>query len=134
RRASVAEPWTPGRTIFASRPNKVLRRRKISMPIVITTYRLQKPMTLEEAELNFHSTAPGYLGVAGLFRKHYYLSEDRKTFGGIYFWDSRAEADAMFDQTWRATMRARYRSDPSVEYFYSPLVVDNVLQQILSDG
>ena len=104
------------------------------MPIVVTTYQLPEPMTLEEAQLIFVSTASKYLGVPGLFRKHYYLSEDGKTAGGIYFWDSRADAEAMFTETWRAFMRDQYRTDPSITYFDSPVVVDNVLQGIFADG
>lgn len=104
------------------------------MPIVITTCQLPEPMTLDEAERIFRSTASIYLGVAGLFRKHYYLSEDGKTIGGIYFWDSRADAEAMFTETWKAFMRDKYRTDPSIAYFDCPVVVDNVLQGIFSDG
>ena len=65
------------------------------MITVITTYRLPKPMTLEEARSAFLSTAPRYQAVAGLFRKYYYLSEDGNTLGGVYLWNSRAEAEAM---------------------------------------
>lgn len=39
----------------------------------ITTYRLPKPMTREEARRMFLSTAPRYQDVAGLIRKYYYV-------------------------------------------------------------
>ena len=103
------------------------------MITAITTYQLPEPMTPEEARRNFLSTAPRYQGVTGLFRKYYYLSQDRKTIGGVYLWNSRAEAEAMFTESWRALMRDKYRSDPSVVYFDSPVVVDNLTHEILSD-
>ena len=103
------------------------------MITVITTFRLPKPITREEARNIFLSTAPKYQGVAGLFRKCYVLSEDGKTAGGIYLWNSRAEADAMYTESWRAFVRQKYGTDPSVTYFESPVVVDNVTQEILSD-
>ena len=39
----------------------------------------------------------------------------------------------MFTESWRAFMRDKYRSDPSVVYFDSPVVVDNLTHEILSD-
>ena len=103
------------------------------MIAVITTYPLPQPMTQEEARRNFLSTGPRYQGVAGLVRKYYYLSQDGMTIGGVYLWNSRAEAEAMFDESWRAVMRDRYNSDPSVVYFDCPVVVDNLTHEILSD-
>jgi hypothetical protein len=104
------------------------------MIIAITKFQLKKPVTREEARSIFLSTAPTYQGVAGLFRKSYVLSEDGNSVGGIYLWNSRAEADAMFTDSWRAYVREKYNSDPSVTYFDSPVVVDNVTHEILSDA
>jgi hypothetical protein len=103
------------------------------MITVITTFQLPKPITREEARSRFLSTAPKYQGVAGLFRKSYYLSQDGKTLGGIYLWNSRAEAEKMFTESWRVFVRDKYDADPSVSYFESPVVVDNVTNEILSD-
>ena len=75
------------------------------MITVITTFQLPKPITREEARRTFLSTAPKYQGVAGLFRKYYFLSQDRKTVGGIYLWNSRAEAETMYTESWRAFVR-----------------------------
>jgi hypothetical protein len=91
-------------------------------------------MAREDAQNMFLNTAPRYQGVAGLFRKYYYLSQDGKTLGGVYLWNSRAEAEAMFNDGWRAFMRDKYDTDPSVDYFDCPVVVDNLMREILSDG
>jgi Putative mono-oxygenase ydhR len=99
----------------------------------ITTFRLPKPITLDEARTIFLSTAPKYQGVPGLVRKVYVLSQEGNTAGGIYLWNSRAEADAMYTESWRAFVREKYGTDPSVTYFDSPVVVDNLTQEILSD-
>jgi len=107
-------------------------KRNIPMITTITTYPLPEPMTREEARRAFLSTAPKYQGVAGLFRKYYYLAQDGKTLGGVYLWNSRAEAEAMFNENWRAFMRDKYRADPSVVYFDCPVVVDNLTHEILS--
>lgn len=103
------------------------------MITAITTFQLPKPITREEARRIFLSTAPKYQGVAGLVRKCYILSQDGSTAGGIYLWNSRAEAEAMYTEGWRAFVREKYGTDPSVTYFDSPVVVDNVTHEILSD-
>lgn len=103
------------------------------MIIAITTFRLPKPITRSEAREIFLSTAPTYQGVAGLVRKHYVLSEDGSTAGGIYLWNSQAEAEAMYTESWKVFVQEKYGTEPSVAYFDSPVVVDNITRQIVSD-
>jgi hypothetical protein len=103
------------------------------MITVFTTFQLPKPITREEARSIFLSTAPKYQGVAGLIRKCYVLSEDGNTAGGIYLWNSRAEAEAMYTESWKAFVRGKYGSDPSLVYFDTPVVVDNLTGEVLAD-
>jgi len=103
------------------------------MIIAITAFTLPKTITREEARSIFLSTAPTYRGVQGLLRKHYVLSEDGGTAGGIYFWNSRQEAEALYTESWRAFVREKYGTEPTVTYFDSPVVVDNLAQQVLAD-
>jgi hypothetical protein len=103
------------------------------MIIAFTTFTLPTPVTREEARSIFLSTAPTYQGVKGLLRKHYVISEDGGTVGGVYLWNSRPEAEAMYTESWRSFVRAKYNTDPTVTYFESPVMVDNVAQQIFTD-
>lgn len=103
------------------------------MITAITTFQLSKPITREEARSIFLSTAPNYRGVAGLFRKCYILSLDGSTAGGVYLWNSRAEAEAAYTDSWKALVREKYGMEPSITYFDSPVVVDNVTHEILAD-
>ncbi len=103
------------------------------MIIALTTFHLPRPITREEARSIFLSTARKYQGVQGLLRKHYVLSEDGATVGGVYLWNSRSEAEAVYTASWRSFVREKYGTDPTVSYFDSPVVVDNVTQQILAD-
>jgi hypothetical protein len=107
---------------------------EMQMIIAFTTFTLPKPITREEARSIFLSTAPKYRGVQGLFRKHYVLSQDGATAGGVYLWNSRPEAEAMYTESWRSFVREKYGTDPAVTYFESPVTVDNVIQQVLADG
>jgi len=71
--------------------------------------------------------------VAGLHRKCYVLSQDGSTVGGIYLWNSRAEAEAMYTERWKNFVREKYHAEPSLTYFDTPVVVDNVSHEIISD-
>jgi hypothetical protein len=108
--------------------------RRSHMLIALTSFKLREPITREQARSIFLSTAPTYRGVAGLFKKHYLLSEDGGTAGGVYLWNSRAEAEALYTDAWRAFVREKYGTDPVVTYFDSPVLVDNVAQQVFSDA
>jgi len=103
------------------------------MITAITSFALSKPITHEEARSVFLSTAPKYRGVQGLFRKIYLRSQDGLTVGGVYLWRSKAEAESMFTESWRSFVREKYGTEPTVTYFESPVVVDNVADQILTD-
>lgn len=102
------------------------------MITTITTYRLPAPMTRAEAQRLFLGTAPRYQDIAGLIRKYYYLADDGMTLGGVYLWHARADAETMFDDSWRAVMREKYQTDPSVDYFDCPVVVDNLTREIVA--
>ncbi|TAK75756.1 MAG: monooxygenase [Aquabacterium sp.] len=104
------------------------------MIIAITRFQLPKPITLPEARRIFLSTAPTYQGVPGLFRKHYFLTPEGDAAGGVYLWNSRAEAEALYTAQWRAFVREKYGTEPSVTYLDSPVVVDNLARQVFADG
>lgn len=103
------------------------------MITVFTTFALPKPITREEARSIFLSTAPKYRGVPGLLRKTYVLSQDGLTAGGVYLWNSKAEADALYTEAWRTFVREKYGTEPTLTWFESPVVVDNVTEQIIND-
>ena len=103
----------------------------IEMITVLTSFTLPKPITREDARAIFLSTAPKYRCVQGLLRKTYVLSQDGGTAGGVYLWNSWPEAEAMYTEAWCAFVREKYGTDPTVIYFESPVMVDNVAQKVL---
>jgi hypothetical protein len=102
------------------------------MITVIVTFQMPQPVAQDEARKIFESTAPRYQEVAGLIRKYYVVSEDGKKAGGVYLWKSKADADAMYTDTWKAFVREKYGTDPSITYMITPVVVDNLTREILS--
>ncbi len=103
------------------------------MITAIVQFPLPAPLTLEEAREVFRSTAPIYRDMPGLVRKVYLLSEDGRTAGGVYLWETREAAERAFGDEWRRRMVERYGAEPSVTYFASPVTVDNVSGQIVVD-
>ena len=86
---------------------------------------LSADMTREAAKAAYEASAPRYRGVRGLVRKYYLFSEDGRTGGGVYLFESREDAERLYDDAWKASIRERYGVEPSIEYFESPVIVDN---------
>ena len=103
------------------------------MITAIATFRLPHRLTVDEAKAIFQSTAPRYQSQAGLIRKYYVLSEDGMTAGGVYLWQSRRAADALYTDAWKAFVTEKYGAPPQVVYMDCPVVVDNSTQQILTE-
>jgi hypothetical protein len=103
------------------------------MITTIVHFPLPAPLTLQEATEVFRSTAPIYRGMPGLVRKVYLLSEDGRTAGGVYLWETREAAEHALGEEWRQRLVERYGTEPRVAYFASPVSVDNVSGQILAD-
>jgi hypothetical protein len=95
------------------------------MIVTIVTFQLAKPATVAEITKTFESTAPRYRGIPGLLRKNYFLSEDGRRAGGIYVWESRSDAERVYNAEWRKMVTEKYGGPPSVEYLHSPVMVDN---------
>ena len=95
------------------------------MIVAVVTFHLPQPTTLAEVTKTFQATAPKYRGMQGLLRKNYWMSEDGRRAGGIYVWASRADADRLYTDDWKAFVQGKYGAPPVIEYLHSPVMVDN---------
>lgn len=93
-------------------------------------FQLPNPITLDKAKEIMSGTAPNYRGMGGLIRKYYLLSEDGKSAGGIYLWESRAQAEQVYNAEWEQHIQNKYGAAPTVSYFETPVVVDNLTDEI----
>ncbi len=103
------------------------------MITALVQFDLPQPVTRDKAREIFLSTAPKYREVPGLVRKYYLLSEDGRTAGGVYLWRSRDDAAKVYNNDWRRLIAEKYGAEPSVQYFFSPVIVDNLVGEILTD-
>ena len=102
------------------------------MITAITKFNLSQPLSLQEAKDIFLSTAPKYRDVPGLVRKCYVVFDNGNAVGGIYLWNSRKDAEAIYTESWKEFVREKYGSDPEITYLDTPVVVDNVAQEIIN--
>ena len=95
------------------------------MITAVVQFDLPKPMSLDEAARTFESTAPKYKNLPGLVRKYYLLSEDGRRAGGVYLWETRAAAEAVYNGEWKSRVEQVYGSTPQIMWFDTPVIVDN---------
>jgi hypothetical protein len=107
-----------------------LHHEGIKMITAIVQFKLPNPVSRDKAQQLFLGTAPKYREAAGLVRKYYLLSDDGATAGGAYLWKSREDADRMYTAEWRQHIARTYGVEPQVQYFETPVVVDNVVGDI----
>ena len=102
------------------------------MPNCIVVVQFDLPKRSEElAVKGGTSTAPTYRGLAkkGLIRKDYLNGENGT--GGVYLWESRADADAFYTGPWLEGIRERYGMDPQIKFFHTACVTDNAVDRVL---
>lgn len=102
------------------------------MITALVQFKLPQALSIAEARAIFESTAPKYRDVAGLIRKYYVLSQDGGTAGGVYLWRTQDDAERMYSAEWRRFVQDKYGSEPTVTYFATPVLVDNVAGQIVT--
>lgn len=103
------------------------------MITTLVQIKLSEALSLDKAKDIFSNTAPKYLEIQGLIRKYYILSENGKTAGGVYIWESRKAAEMLYTAEWKKFILQKYGSKPSVTYFHSPVIVDNMLGEIIKN-
>jgi len=100
------------------------------MITAIVQFKLPAPVSRDKAQQLFLGTAPKYREAPGLIRKYYLLSDDGVSAGGAYLWKSRADAERMYTAEWRQFIARTYGTEPQVQYFETPVVVDSVTGDI----
>ena len=96
------------------------------MITALVQFALPAPISLDEATRRFESSAPKYQNLAGLVRKYYVRTEDGRSAGGIYLWESRAAAEAVYSGEWRERVEKLYGVKPTITWFDTPVIVDNL--------
>jgi Putative mono-oxygenase ydhR len=94
------------------------------MIVAVVNFRLDPPLPVAELATSFVSSASRYQDVPGLHRKHFLMSPGGDLAGGVYIWESRDAAAAMYTDEWADRIAAKYGCRPTVDYYDSPVTVD----------
>jgi heme-degrading monooxygenase HmoA len=109
-----------------------MKNEETPMITAVVQFALPKPLSLEEAARTFESTAPKYKNLPGLIRKYYLLSEDGRRAAGVYLWETKAAAQAVYTGEWQARVEQVYGSKPEIAWFDTPVIVDNLAGGVIT--
>ncbi|MCC5868012.1 MAG: monooxygenase [Gammaproteobacteria bacterium] len=94
------------------------------MITAITHFPLRPGMTMDQHIKEIQKTIPLYQGEEQLVRKYLCLDLEAGTGRGVYLWKDKEAALAYFDRV-SAAMQAQLGFAPKIEFFDTPVVVDN---------
>jgi hypothetical protein len=99
----------------------------------IIIFDLPEGMTREEVVANYRRSAPNWRSNPDLIRKNYLYDAESGKAGGVYLWRNMEAARCARDKAWLERVRRTYGSEPVVQYFATPLVVDNALSRTIEE-
>ena len=92
---------------------------------VITRFQMPAGVTAEQIRASFEEAAPKFRNVPGLIRKQFLRSKDCRTVGGVYLWNDEAAARAFMNEHVAPMIRAKFKVEPTIEFYDSPVIIEN---------
>jgi hypothetical protein len=111
-----------------------LNERRDAMITEIIVFDLPADMTREEVVANYRRSAPNWRSNPDLIRKIYLYDAEGRRAGGVYLWCNMEAARRARNEAWLDRVRLTYGSEPILQYFVTPLVVDNALGQTIEEA
>jgi hypothetical protein len=97
------------------------------MIVAYVQFKVGDDMDVAAARAVFDKVAEAYLDTPGLIRKYFLISDDHIG-AGVYLWESRAQAEALYDgPLWRPRIRELYGVDPEITWFHCPVIAETAL-------
>ena len=98
------------------------------------TFKLPAGTSRDDVMQAFRTSVEQLTDHPGLIRKYYLYDEAAGTAGGVYLWESRAAADALYTEAWLEMITERYGAPPEIAWFETPVVLDNAAGTVVSDA
>jgi hypothetical protein len=104
------------------------------MITALVQFKVPAGASRDEVFANMAKAAPRFEGMPGLMRKNFLYNEAAGTGGGVYTWETREAAEAVYAEggPWRQAIRDLYGVEPEVTIFETPIIVDNEQGEIKS--
>lgn len=103
------------------------------MITAIVQFKLPAGTSREDIMQAFATSVEQLRGHPGLIRKYYLYDEAAGTAGGVYLWESRAAADALYSDAWLEMISERYGAKPRITWFETPVVLDNATGEVVEE-
>ena len=100
------------------------------MITVIVYFRLPDGMIREEIISKFEQTVQKWRDNQDLIRKNYLIDLDRGIAGGVYLWKEKIHAEIWLGAEFRKMVKDNYGEVPTIQFFETPIVVDNIAGDI----
>ena len=97
----------------------------------IVTFKLPEGMTQEDVLAAFERSAPTWKSNPDLVRKNYLVDVRNRIAGGVYLWKEKSHAEKWHDEEFRKRVKELYGSEPTSQFFDTPIVVDNAADAIM---
>jgi len=92
-------------------------------------YKLPPHIDHDACREHFHKIAPGFQQVQGLISKHFIWSESGWA-GGVYQWQTLADAKAFYSGPWLDGIVERYGMQPQIEFYEVFALTDNARRTV----
>jgi hypothetical protein len=87
-------------------------------------YKLPPHIDADACRAHFHKIAPEFQAARGLISKHFIWSESGWA-GGVYQWETLADAKAFYSGPWLDGIVERYGMAPQIEFYEVFALTDN---------
>ncbi len=95
---------------------------------VLVVVKVAKPWYAPRSAVvsKMREAVPQYTRIPGLSYKAFSLEQSTGAYGGIYYWQSSASAQAWFNPAWFARVKQERGTDADVRYFEAHVSLDNM--------
>ena len=99
----------------------------------IVLFDLPEGTTRDQMLVQFRDAIPRWSRNPDMIRKHMIFDLDRRKGGGVYLWHSVADAKRWHNEEFRQRVQATFGSEPTYQYFDTPVIVDNTTNVAMVD-
>jgi hypothetical protein len=100
----------------------------------IVLFDLPKGITREAMIAQFRDSVPRWQQNPDMIRKHMIFDLASGKGGGIYLWKCVEDAQRWHDESFRQRVLSAFGSEPSYQYFDTPVIVDNAARDIMIEA
>lgn len=100
----------------------------------IVLFDLPKGMTRERMLAQFQDSIPRWRDNPEMLRKHMVFDLANGKGGGVYLWPSVEAAKRGHDEAFRQRILAHFGSEPTYQYFETPVIVDNERRNVFVEA